>query len=89
LQQGCRRCASGRHQPFFFSVAFKHGHGVAAALVGAFDDNGSGEVVWLGRTVAVQRFGGSCCQKQATRTIPHGGESQSAIYSGGDYATAV
>ena len=58
-------------------------------LVEAFDDNGSGEVVWLGRTVAVQRFGGKCCQKQATRTILHGGESQSTVYSEGDYAIAI
>ena len=58
-------------------------------LVEAFDDNGSGEVVWLGRTVAVQRFCGKCCQKQATRAILHGGESQSTVYSEGDYAIAV
>ena len=83
--------------------ARKHGHEVAAALaardgctdvgqlvlVEAFDDNGSGEVVWLGRTVAVQRFCGKCCQKQATRAILHGGESQSTVYSEGDYAIAV
>ena len=39
--------------------------------------------------MAVQRFGGKCCQKQATRTILHGGESQSTVYSEGDYAIAV
>ena len=39
--------------------------------------------------MAVQRFCGKCCQKQATRTILHGGESQSTVYSEGDYAIAV
>jgi len=58
-------------------------------LVEAFDDNGSGDVVWLGRTVAVQRFGGKCCQKQTRRTTMHGDESQSTVYSEGDYAIAV
>ena len=73
--------------------ARKHGHGVAAALatrggrtdVGQlvlmepFDDSWGGDVVWLGRTVAVQRFGSRCCQKQAMRTALHGDESQSAV----------
>ena len=73
--------------------ARKHGHGVAAALatrdgrtnagqlvlMGAFDGNGSGNVVWLGLTVEVQRFGGRCCQKQATRSVLYGDESQSAV----------
>jgi hypothetical protein len=58
-------------------------------LVEAFDDNGSGDVVWLGRTVAAQRFGGKCCQKQARRTTMHGDESQNTVYSEGDYAIAV
>ena len=58
-------------------------------LVEAYDEDDDGDVMWLGRTVAVDRFGKKCCKKMSQTTKLHDQESRSTMYSKGDYAIAV
>ena len=58
-------------------------------LVEAYDEDDDGDVMWLGRTVAVDRFGKKCCKEMSHNTKLHDQESRSTMYSKGDYAIAV
>ena len=58
-------------------------------LVEAFDEDKDGDVMWLAKTVPVERFDGECCLQVKKRMMIHENESQSTCYNKGDYAIAV
>ena len=58
-------------------------------LVEAFDENKDGDVMWLAKTVPVERFDGECCLQVKKRMMIHENESRSTCYNKGDYAIAV
>jgi hypothetical protein len=58
-------------------------------LVEAFDEDKDGDVMWLAKTVPVERFDGECCLQVKKRMMIHENESRSTCYNKGDYAIAV
>ena len=49
-------------------------------LVEAFDEDKDGDVMWLAKTVHVERFDGECCLQVKKRMMIHENESQSTCY---------
>ena len=58
-------------------------------LVEAFDEDKDGDVMWLAKTVPVERFDGECCLQVKKRMMIRENESRSTCYNKGDYAIAV
>ena len=63
--------------------------GPARSEMEAFDEDEDADVMWLGKTKAVDRFDGSCCIKMAKMMKLHDEESRSTMLSKGDHAIAV
>ena len=58
-------------------------------LVEAFDEDEDGDVMWLGKTVRVDRLDGSCCMQIGKQVTLHDDESRSTVFSKGDHAIAI
>ena len=58
-------------------------------LVEAFDEDKDGDVMWLAKTVPVERFDGEFCLQVKKRMMIHENESRSTHNNKGDYAIAV
>ena len=58
-------------------------------LVGTFDEDEDGGVMWLAKAVPVQRFDGGCCLQVKKGMMTHENESRGTHNNKGDYAIAV